>query len=314
MLLDQPIPRTPAETSSADRLRTTMAAMRLSFTWFGTRKTLSTEQKAQAAESFGAEGEFLSAGKKLIDTRDPAFRAVTAVRSQATAYFKGVSLPYPEPGIRLIRQPDIEQIDRRMQEFRQELESAVDRLDSRFDQLKAAARSRLGDLYNEADYPATLSGLFEVAWEFPSVEPPEYLQRLKPELYEQECQRVQAKFDEAIRLAEAAFTDELAKLVDHLAERLSGQDDGTPKVFRDSIITNLTEFFARFQKLNVRSNEQLDELVERASEIVQGVEPQQLRDNRTLRQQVSSQLSVVQSQLDEMLVDRPRRNILRKPR
>jgi hypothetical protein len=235
MLLDQPIPRTPAETSSADRLRTTMAAMRLSFTWFGTRKTLSTEQKAQAAESFGAEGEFLSAGKKLIDTRDPAFRAVTAVRSQATAYFKGVSLPYPEPGIRLIRQPDIEQIDRRMQEFRQELESAVDRLDNRFDQLKVAARNRLGDLYNEADYPVSLSGLFEVAWDFPSVEPPEYLQRLKPELYAQECQRVQAKFDEAIRLAEAAFTDELAKLVDHLSERLTGQDDGKPKVLPRTI-------------------------------------------------------------------------------
>jgi hypothetical protein len=63
-----------------------MAALRLSFTWFGTRKTLSTEQKAQAAESFGAEREFLSAGKKLIDTRDPAFRAVTAVRSQAMSY------------------------------------------------------------------------------------------------------------------------------------------------------------------------------------------------------------------------------------
>ncbi|HSG70626.1 MAG TPA: hypothetical protein VLA12_09450, partial [Planctomycetaceae bacterium] len=226
----------------------------------------------------------------------------------------GVSLPYPEPGIRLIRQPDIEQINQRMQEFQQDLDTAVDRLDSRFDQLKSAARNRLGDLYNEADYPVSLSGLFEMAWDFPSVEPPEYLQRLKPELYEQECQRVQAKFDEAIQMAEAAFTDELAKLVDHLAERLSGQEDRKPKCFRDSIITNLTEFFARFQKLNVRSNEQLDELVERASEIVRGVEPQQLRDNQALRKQVSSQLSVVQSQLDEMLVDRPRRNILRKPR
>ena len=29
-------------------------------------------------QKFGAEGDFLSAGKKLLDTRHPAFKAVTA--------------------------------------------------------------------------------------------------------------------------------------------------------------------------------------------------------------------------------------------
>ena len=51
------------------------------FTWLGVRKALSTEQKAQAAESFGAEGQFLSAAKKLLDTTHPAFRSVSSVRS-----------------------------------------------------------------------------------------------------------------------------------------------------------------------------------------------------------------------------------------
>jgi adenine/guanine phosphoribosyltransferase-like PRPP-binding protein len=44
-----------------------MTAVRLSFTWFGTRKTLSQEQKAEAADAFGADGPFLSAGKKLLE-------------------------------------------------------------------------------------------------------------------------------------------------------------------------------------------------------------------------------------------------------
>jgi hypothetical protein len=98
---------TPTDTAPAERLRTTTAAMRLSFTWFGTRKTLSPQQKAQAARSFGAEGESLSAGKKLLDLRHPKFRAVTGVKSRAVSYFKGVSLPFPEPGVRLIRQDDV---------------------------------------------------------------------------------------------------------------------------------------------------------------------------------------------------------------
>jgi predicted Rossmann fold nucleotide-binding protein DprA/Smf involved in DNA uptake len=63
-------------------------------------------------------------------------------------------------------------------------------------------------------------------------------------------------------MAEEAFTSELARLVSHLTERISGQDDGKPKIFRDSVIENLREFFQRFKSLNVASSTELDRLVE----------------------------------------------------
>ncbi|MEX0585002.1 MAG: hypothetical protein WD176_00055 [Pirellulales bacterium] len=311
-LLEEPARTAPV--SSVQRLRTTMAAVRLSFTWLGTRKTLSPAQKAQAADTFGAEGEFLSAGKKLIDTRHPAFKAVTAVRGRTAAFWKGISLPYPESGIRLIRQDDMAALDVQLTSLKAEFNEAVEQLNERYGALKTAARERLGSLYNASDYPETLRGLFDVAWDYPSVEPPPYLQQLSPELYRQECQRVAARFDEAIRLAEQAFQEELSQLVSHLTERLSGAEDGKPKVFRDSAVENLTEFFQRFRHLNVGSNEQLDQLVNQAQRVVRGVEPQSLRDDQTLRQQVATQLSGVQAVLDGLLVDRPRRNILRRPR
>ena len=50
-VLDEP--RTRPLTAPAQRLRTTMAAVRVSLSWFGTRKTLTPEQKAEAAEPFG---------------------------------------------------------------------------------------------------------------------------------------------------------------------------------------------------------------------------------------------------------------------
>ena len=67
---------------AGQRLRTTMAAVRVMLRWFGARKTLTPDQKAQAAESFGAEGDFLSARKKLLDTRHPSYKDVTAVRGR----------------------------------------------------------------------------------------------------------------------------------------------------------------------------------------------------------------------------------------
>ncbi len=300
--------------AAAERLRGTMAAARLSFTWLGTRKSLTVEQKNQAADSFGAEGRFLSAGKKLLDTTHPAFKAVTSIKGRCQSYWRGVSLPYPEAGIRLIPQRTISEFDRQIASFRDELLEAVEELDRHYGELRTAARRRLGELFDAADYPATLVGLFGIEHEYPSVEPPDYLRQLNPELYEQECQRVQARFDEAVQLAEQAFTEELSRLIEHLGERLSGDTDGKPKVFRDSAVSNLSEFFTRFGSLNVRSNAQLDDLVQRAQRLLNGVEPQQLRDNASLRQRLASQLSGVQSSLDGLMVDRPRRNILRRPR
>ncbi len=311
-LFDEPAVR--PSTSPAQRLRTSTAAVRLAISWLGVRKTLTTDQKNQAAESFGAQGNFISAGKKLLDTTHPAFKAVTAVKNKSVNFWKSLSLPYTEPGIRLIRQDKIEMFDGQMREFRDELNEAVLDLDRHYSELRTVAAQRLGRLYNATDYPESLEGMFSIDWDFPSVEPPDYLQQLNPELYQQECERVQQRFDEAVQLAEQAFSDELAKLVSHLVERLSGQADGKPKVFRDSAVENLTEFFERFKQLNIRSNDDLDSLVERAQQIVQGRDPQELRDNHVLRQSVTHELTEVQSVLDDLLVDRPRRNILRRPK
>jgi uncharacterized coiled-coil protein SlyX len=298
--------------SVVQQLRATTAAVRVMFTWLGVRKTLSAEQKSQAADTFGAERTYLSAGKKLLDTSHPAFKAVTSVRTQILAYWRNVSLPFPEPGIRLIRQDMIEEFSQQLTKFRQELEESVRQLESHYDELKTAARRRLGSLYNATDYPATLRGWFDVSWDFPSVEPPSYLQQLAPQVYEREAARVASRFDKAVQLAEQAFTEEIAKLISHLTERLSGSEDGKPKIFRDSAVENLREFFERFRHLNVRSSEQLDALVDNARSIVSGVQPQQLRDDASLRQNIATQLSTVQATLDGLLVDKPRRNILRR--
>lgn len=301
-------------TRAAERLRATMAAVRLAFTWFGVRRSLTPEQKSQAADTFGAEGTYLSAAKKLLDTSHPLFQAVTGVRSRAISYWKGSSLPYPEPGIRLIRQDDLGSFSTQLNTFQAELAEAVAALSQRYQELKTAARQRLGRLFNTADYPESLRGLFEVSFDFPNVEPPPYLRQLSPQLYEQEAERARSRFQEAVELAEQAFFDELSKVVSHLSERISGADDGKPKIFRDSAVENLHEFFERFRHLSVRSSPQLDDLVSQAQRITRGVEPQALRDNASLRQQIATQLSSVQSVLDGLLVDRPRRSILRRAR
>jgi hypothetical protein len=206
---------------------------------------------------------------------------------------------------------DVEPFVQSLEGFREELVRAEADVDTAYDELKADARERLGRLYNSADYPPAVRGLFRVECDFPSVEPPAYLMRLSPEVYRQEQERVAQRFEDAVRLAEEAFVAEFARLVSHLTERLGGGADGERRMFRDSMVGNLREFFSRFRELSVRSNQDLDRLVERAQDLVRGVGPRDLRDDISLRRHVAAEMAVVQSQLENMTVARPRRRIVR---
>jgi hypothetical protein len=295
----------------ARRLRRTAAAVRVSLHWWGVHRSLSPQQKEEVGLAYAADARLLTAGKRLVNTRHENFRRLTALRTRLGNYWRGLTLPYTEPGVRLIRQCDIEPFVHALEGFRDELAQAEAALAAAYDAIKEDARRRLGRLYDPADYPTEVRGLFAVEWDFPSVEPPAYLMRLSPDLYRQEQERVARRFEEAVRLAEQAFAEEFARLVAHLAERLAEGPGGERKVFRDSAVTNLAEFFGRFRELNVGSSAELDALVEQAQGLVRGVSPQALRTDQGLRGQVAGELARVQAQLDGMLVDAPRRRIIR---
>ena len=305
-------PTSQLERSAANRLRTTMAAVKLSFMWLGVRKTLAPEQRTTAARAFHADSELLSASKFILDTKNPAYRAVAAVRSEASGYWRTVTLPFPEAGIRLLPQNSLGLFATTMQTYRERLQEAARELAAQYDTIKSEAERRLGTLFNASDYPSTLDGLFDMEWSVIPIEPPQYLVALNPEVFQAEQARVRERFENAVELAEQAFATELQRLTAHLAERLTGLYDGQPKVFRDSAIQNLTDFFERFRRLNIRSSPQLDMLVEEAQQVITGIEPQQLRDSVRLRQMVARDFEQIQASVGEMLVDRPRRNILRR--
>ncbi len=301
----------------ATRLPQDAAAVRLHVSWPGLRRTLSAEQKEDAASPFDAESGSLSASKKLLDTRHPALRTASKVRHAAVSHWKSASLPYPENGVRLLPRTDLPAFERRMSELQAELADAAADVDRHRDELVSRARRRLGDLFDPADYPPSLAPLFGLSWDLPAVEPPDYLRRLSPPLYEQECERVRQRFEQAVQLAEQAFAAELASLVEHLRERLTGGENGGPRVFRDSAVEDLTEFFERFRRLSVGRNEELNAVVAEAEGLMRGVEPADLRANTGvswLQNRVREGLAGVADALDPQLTDVPRRRVLRTPR
>lgn len=305
---------TPEENTTveqtASELRQTMGAVKLSFSWLGTQRKLSDAQTKQAADTFHAATDLVTASKRLIDTKNTTYRVLTTLKSQASAYWRSMTLPYPQEGVRLIKQADIGAFEARMREYKEQLVVAAANLQLEYEALKVAAREKLGDLYNPNDYPPSLEGVFDLRWEYPPVDPPNYLMTFNPELYQQEQQRVQHRFETAVVMAENAFAEQLQDMIAHLIERLTDEPDGTKKTFKASAIENFKEFYDNFRSMNVRSNAQLDNLIQRATDIVSGVDVKDLRKNTNLRQNLTQQMGEVKTALDNLITNAPRRRVL----
>jgi hypothetical protein len=297
-------------TANATELKQTMGAVRVSFSWVGTQRKLSDAQSSRIATTFEANTELVTASKKLFDTKNTTYRVLTAIKSQVWAYWRQMTLPFPQPGIRLIRQDDVPAFEERMRQFKTELSRAAVNLQLEYESIKTAAREKLGQLYNENDYPATLENVFALEWEYPSVYAPSYLMTFNPGLYEQEQRRIQQRFEQAVIMAEEAYAEQLRELVDHLIERLTDSPTGEKKIFKTSAVEHFQTFQEAFKRMNVRSNRDLETLIDRASGLVSGVDPKELRNSSTLRNTIKTQMADVRSALDELMTNAPSRRII----
>jgi hypothetical protein len=299
-------------TEAGAELRANCLASKLHLKWLGVTRTLSAEQMARLVDGAEVDSGMIRASKKLLDAKHPTMKLLTNIRNRLLGTWRELTLPFVEAGTRLIPRHLVGEFESRMTMLKDELASAVEELEQEWPRLKEAAAERLGTFYNPEDYPDSLEDLFCVSWSYPETAVPSYLMAIDPGVYRREAARVAEKFEQAVELAELGFVEEFSKLVSHLTDRLT-DTDGERKIFRDSSLESLREFFPRFRQMRLggKAEEQLEELISQAQEIVSGIAPQDLRDSGRLRQTVAQDLARVGKELEGMMVARPRRKIIR---
>lgn len=278
-------------------LRQETVGIRFSKRRMGLNKAYSKEQKMRAAEVFGAASSATYGGKKLIDSSHPKWKAVSAVIHRAESFWVGMTLDYPDTGVRLCNKNRIDYFEEKMAEFRAELEEKVRELDDAYEELLDQAREDLAELFNRSDYPMQLIGEFAIHHEYPSLAPPNYLLEASPELYQREADRVSRRFAEAVSIAENTFAQQLVGLIDHLKERLSPAKDGKKKVLHQSVLSNFQEFFKSFEQLDIGSNQQLTSLVNQAKDIANNADVEALRDSKNMREELTSRMEEIKKQI-----------------
>jgi len=258
------------------------------------------------ADRLGQDVEWLR-GRKFLINPELLGPIKTAVH-QARNHIQKFALPFPITSIYLIPKDSLEIVDERLNHFKERFWNKVSDFEALYEVGREEAQTVLKDLFNETDYPTDIRSKFRFEWRYLTLGIPGKAHLLTPEIYEREKEKFQDLMEETRELSMIAIREGFAQVVDHLVERLGG-NNGKPKVLTNNLFNKLNEFIDDLELKNIFEDKTLTELAQQAREIIGGISPYSLKYSKDLREKVREDMESVKSAIDAAIEDMPRRKI-----
>ena len=235
--------------------------------------------------------------KHSKDLIDRAFlKDINSAITEARTAVKKYAFPFPLSGIDFIAKDKVKDLNEELLEIRVKFKKAVKAFAKKYDECVEASEKELGDLWNVEDYPDDIQSKFDLSWRFFDMSLPK---KVGNELYEEESKKFKNLMEETKRMGIVALREGFGKIVNNLVETLSGKLDGEEKRIRQDSIDKISDFFEEFQSKNIFKDEELEELVKKAKNVVKGVSSKHLKDDNSLAEAIHKQLSKVSKELNK---------------
>jgi hypothetical protein len=266
--------------------------------WQGTRMI-----KSGLMESLGQNSDLVKARKRLINPEllGPIKTAVHQARNNVQKH----ALPFPVTALYLVPKESIETVDKTLRHYQGRFWSGVEGFMENYASAREEARTVLGDLFSETDYPDDVRSKFNFEWRFLALDVPAKAGLLPPEIYAREKEKFQSLMEETRAMAAEALAKEMGDIVHSLTERLSGGG----KTLSGNMMNRLKEFLDGFDNRNLFEDARLAEIVSQARDIIGGVTSYGLRYNDALRENIARDMANLKAVLDGAIEDIPRRKL-----
>jgi hypothetical protein len=247
-----------------------------------------------------ADKDLLRVSKHLVDSAE--LKAIGRFDGEIRRCLYNICLPF-EIGIHLLPIAALQHVEQRLRQFATDREQLVKAFLVAYPSLCQDAAKRLRGLYNPADYPTVgdVAREFGFSWQYVSFGVPEQLKGISQEVWEQEREKAAQRMAEASSEIQQVLRESMAKLVQHMADRLKEGADGKPLRFKETTVSNLVDFLANFEFRNVTDDHELQALVAKGRGLLQGIQAGDLRTTGELRTTVQQGMADIAAQLDTML-------------
>ena len=288
-------PSTIAITDPGMDLAKKTVCIKISLSTIGNTRKVSTAQIEADADK-----DLLRVSKRLVDSAE--LKAITRFDGEIRRFLYNICLPF-EIGIHLLPITALEMVEHRLRQFAVDRRQLVQSFLSAYPSLCQDAATRLRGLYNPTDYHAVDEAAreFGFSWQYVSFGVPEQLKGISREVWEQEREKAAVRMAEASTEIQVVLRETMAKLVQHMADRLKTGPDGKPLRFKETTVENLVEFLMNFEFRNVTDDNELQSLVSQARDLMQGVTADDLRTTGDLRSKLQQGMTGIAGQLDALL-------------
>jgi len=287
----------------------------LAFSRPGVKRVVRKSQVSEKSEGtdnavvVDADKSMINVGKEIIDS--PQLRAIISRDGAVRQWVKARSLPSPlfKSGTTIVPTVLVEAVYEYLEKSKADRDADIATFLEAYPGLVEEAKTKLGPLFDARQYPAAtaLKGAFEMRWNIIEFGTPGKLKTISKALYDKERAKAEAEWADATSQIRNALRVAMAELVEHMIEKLSSDNDGKAKTFRDSMVKNLTEFSDLFNARNLTGDSELAALVEKAQKVMSGVDAKSLRTDADIKQRVADGFAEIKANLDTMVIDRPTR-------
>ena len=270
----------------------------------------SAKKLPKSAVTTESDPNRVSASKKLWECEEA--EAIKSEFTRLRSFIVARCLPTPfGKGIYFVPNSLVGEVDAEITiSATQTIPALTEALIRVYDRVMDKEREQLGPNFNQPDYetPDEMRARLRVEFFYTVFGIPENLPNA---MYAREQQKAQAKLSEAVDTMQDLMRAEMAKLVQHAADKLAGKkDDGKPLVFRNSLVTNLRDFLDLFAARNITNDTELEAMCDKVKQLLDGVDPDDLRTKEPLRESVARGFTEIRAQLDTMLVEKGSRRIV----
>ena len=206
------------------------------------------------------------------------------------------SVPWLDDGARMIPSAQYFDYTQAMRELIAKAEKAADTLAANWDRLVAADMQRLGPLANSNDYPANIRACYGVKLKFmPVPETSDFRVAISDEDKE--------SLNSAIREAEAGVSKylltEMLEPVKRAIEKLAVPIGADGSIFRNSLISNMSEVAQRARKLNVNHDPAITALCDEITAAIGGyaANSDRLREDVDARAAAKAKLDAISAKM-----------------
>lgn len=251
-----------------------------------------------------ADKSMLHLTKTLIDSDE--YKAIGRWMNETKGWLMARSVPsFFRDGCYLFRLSMVADVEKHLRFAETIKRGLVDKLLEVYPAQIETARERLAGQFNVGDYPTIeeLRRAFFWSYQWIAFGIPE---GLPPEIRQQEMEKAKNMWEEAAQSITIALRESFNGLIRHAREKLQPGEDGKPRIFRDTLVTNIKDFLETFQARNIVGDDELAALVAKAQAVIGGVDKAQaLRDDQALRDSVKDGFEAIEKEM-ETLVERKR--------